>query len=73
MVHVPAECPVTTPPSTLAFPFEADQIPPPTFSASVILAPKQTDAEPVIAPALGRAFMVIGLVAACVPHKFVTE
>ncbi len=75
MVVVPADAPVTIP---VALPIAAivvlDDVhtPPPAALLRVVVAPAQTAAVPVIAPALGSGFTVPTVVTVAVPQLFVT-
>jgi len=66
--------PVTTPVlPTVAMPVEPEvQTPPPIASLSVVVAPAQTVAVPVIVPALADELTVTTVVALALPQPFVT-
>ena len=70
---VPGAFPVTNPEETLAVPgAELDHVPPDAELLSDVVAPAQTEEEPVIMPALGSGFTVTVIKVEAEPHELVT-
>ena len=59
---VPALTPVTTPPLTVALPFDEVQVPPEVASVSVVLVPGQTPAVPEIAAGVAGAPLTLTII-----------
>ena len=73
MVSTPALTPVTTPADMVAFPFDADHVPPVVASVNVVGAPIHIVDEPDMEDTVEYKVIVTGVVATTVPQILVTE